>query len=312
MEENLSYTPEEVARILKITRFTVYEMIKRGDLPAYRIGRKVRVEAKDLEQYVHNRKSTGKREGAAPVSTPGTSGLSLDDEIVFCGQDVILDILTRYLAAAFPQTRVLRSYVGSLDGLNAMYHGRVNAVTTHLWDSDSDTYNVPYVRRLLPGYRTVLINLAFRTEGFYVKKNNPKEIHDWQDLTRSEVQFVNRERGSGARVLLDEKLRLLAIDAARICGYRQEERSHLAVASCVARGDADVGLGIEKVALQVQGLDFIPLQKERYDLVIKKEDQNKPLFLKLLEILRSQAFKNEVKGMGGYDLSRTGEIVAEI
>ena len=94
MEENLSYTPEEVARILKITRFTVNEMIKRGDLPAYRIGRKVRVEAKDLEQYVHNRKSTGKREGATPVSTPGTSGLSLDDEIVFCGQDVILDILT--------------------------------------------------------------------------------------------------------------------------------------------------------------------------------------------------------------------------
>lgn len=312
MEETLSYTPEEVAKLLKITRFTVYEMIKRGDLSAYRIGRKMRVEAPDLDNYIRNRKTRGRfeRHGVQPAAEPVSPIHS--NELILCGQDVLLDILTRYLGSALPNVRVLRSYVGSIDGLLAMYHGTANAVTAHLWDSDSDIYNVPYVRRLLPGFRTLLINLTFRMEGFYVKKNNPKHINDWQDLTRSDVRFVNRERGSGARVLLDEKLRLLTIATDQIAGYGCEERSHLAVASYVARGEADVGLGIEKVALQVKELDFIPLQKERYDLVIKKEDRDKEPFVILQDILRSKAFRDEVQGMGGYDLSRTGEIVAEI
>ena len=313
MEETLSYTPEEVAKLLKITRFTVYEMIKRGDLPAYRIGRKMRIESPDLDTYIRDRKTQGGRAGS-DSQQPALKSLNAAkaSELIFCGQDVMLDILTRYLESALPHVRVLRSYVGSIDGLLAMYRGTANAVTTHLWDSDSDNYNVPYVRRLLPGYRSLLINLTFRIEGFYVQKGNPKNLQGWQDLTRPEIRFVNRERGSGARVLLDEKMRLLNIAAERIAGYEHEERSHLAVASYVARGEADVGLGIEKVAMQVKELDFIPLQRERYDLVIKKEDRDKEPFVVLLEILRSKAFRDEVQGMGGYDLARTGEIVAEI
>lgn len=312
MSDTLSYTPEEVAKILKITRFTVYEMIKRGDLPAYRIGRKVRVEAPDLDRFIRNGKTGPAREVPAASAATQRSDHLRDDELIICGQDVILDILTRYMEHTLPQARVLRSYVGSIDGLLAMYHGKANAVTVHLWDSDSDSYNTPYVRRFLPGFRTVVINLAFRMEGFYVEKNNPKGISDWRDLTRADIRFVNRERGSGARVLLDEKLRQLDIGSELIRGYDCEERSHLAVASQVARGGADVGLGIEKAALQVRELEFIPLQKERYDLVIKRADRDKPAFAALQEILRSKAFKDEVQGMGGYDLSRTGEIVAEL
>lgn len=311
MVETLSYTPEEVAKILKITRFTVYEMIKRGDLSAYRIGRKMRVEAPDLEQFIKSGKAAVA--GHDPVQTvTGRTALVQDDELILCGQDVILDILARYVDRALPQSRVLRSYVGSIDGLMAMYHGRANAVTAHLWDSDFDVYNIPYVRRLLPGFRTLLINLAFRLEGFYVAKNNPKAITTWQDLVRPEIRFVNRERGSGARVLLDEKLRQLDLEPTLIRGYDCEERSHLAVASQVARGGADVGIGIEKAAMQVREIDFIPLQKERYDLIIRKADRERSIFAALLSTLRSQAFKEEVQGMGGYDLSQTGEIVAEI
>ena len=312
MTETLSYTPEEVAKILKITRFTVYEMIKRGDLPAYHIGRKVRVEAPDLDSFIKNGKSTPGRDIAGTaVGSDRTASLQ-NDELIICGQDAILDILTRYLEQSLPQTRVLRSYIGSIDGLTAMYHGRANAVTAHLWDSDSDNYNTPYVRRFLPGIRTIVINLAFRLEGFYVGKNNPKGIVGWQDLIRPDIRFVNRERGSGARVLLDEKLRQFNIEPEQIQGYDREERSHLAIASHVARGVADVGLGIEKAALQVREIEFIPLQKERYDLIIRKADRDKPAFVALQEILRSKAFKDEVQGMGGYDLSRTGDIVAEI
>lgn len=310
MTDSQSYTPEELAKILKITRFTVYEMIKRGDLPAYRIGRKVRVEAADLDAYINKSKSAScpAPQTNEPATAPSRIGA---DELVICGQDSSLDILTRHLQKELPHIRLLRNYIGSIDGLLALYHGKANVVTTHLWDSDSDSYNTPYVRRLLPGHRTLIINLVFRTEGFYVPNGNPQRILDWPDLCKPGIRFVNRECGSGARVLLDEKLRIHNIDRDRINGYAEEEMSHLAVASRVARGEADVGLGIEKASLQVKELDFVPLQKERYDLIIRREDAEKPTFKALLAALRSKAFHNELRGMGGYDLKHTGEIMAE-
>jgi putative molybdopterin biosynthesis protein len=310
MSDTLAYTPEEIAKLLKITRYTVYEMIKRGDLPAYRIGRKMRVEAPDLDAYIKKSKGAASTENAfsgPPTDMPRPN----PDEIVICGQDSLLDILTRHLEKELPQVRILRNYAGSIDGLFALYHGKVNAATTHLWDSDTDSYNTPFVRRLLPGHQTLIVNLAYRCAGFYIPKRNPKNIHSWPDLAKQDVRFVNRERGSGARVLLDEKLRIHSIDRDLIDGYDHEETSHLAVASCVARGEADVGLGIEKVAMQVKELDFIPLQKERYDLVIRKEDAGNPKFKAMLSILRSKRFQNELRGMGGYDLSQTGEVVGE-
>lgn len=310
MTETVSYTPEEVAKILKITRFTVYEMIKRGDLTAYRIGRKMRIEAPDLDAYIKKSKGIVTTTTAQPLR-PVEAISPRPDELIICGQDVALDILTRHLEKEVPNIRFLRNYIGSIDGLLALYHGKANAVTTHLWDSDTDSYNTPYVRRLLPGHRTLIINLTYRTEGFYVRKGNPLKIHTWQDLIQPGVRFINRERGSGARVLLDEKLRTLDISRDQIAGYANEEMSHLAVASCVARGEADVGLGIEKAALQVKELDFIPLQKERYDLVIRREDAVKPQFKALLAVLKSKAFHNELRGMGDYDLTHTGEIIAE-
>ncbi len=311
MAPEISYTPEEVANILKISRFTVYELIKRGDLAAYRIGRKVRVEAADLENY----KQKGK---GLPVSLPypqtesNPNHSSAGEGLIICGQDLVLDILTRHLEKRFPHVRFLRNYIGSMDGLTALYHGQANVVTAHLWDGDTGEYNLPYIRHLVPGHKTVVFNLVYRTEGFYVTANNPKNIRTWADLTQPDLRFVNRERGSGARVLLDEHLRQLSISHSRINGYEQEETSHVAVASRVARGEADVGLGIEKAALQVQAVEFIPMQQERYDLVIRLEDLGKPHFQALLEILRSTAFHNEITGIGGYDLSDMGKKIAEI
>jgi len=165
---------------------------------------------------------------------------------------------------------------------------------------------------LLPGQRTVIINLVYRTLGFYVASGNPKAIHDWPDLLKSNVTFINRDKGSGTRVMLDEHLRNLNIDSRDIQGYQNEEMSHIAVASIVARGLADVGLGTEKDALRVPEVEFVPLKKERYDLVLYKNDLEKSNFQTLLSILRSVKFKDEVKGMGGYDISMMGEIVGEL
>jgi putative molybdopterin biosynthesis protein len=149
-------------------------------------------------------------------------------------------------------------------------------------------------------------------EGFYVASGNPHNISTWPDLIRPNVRFVNRERGSGARVLLDEMLRKLDIDCELIHGYDHEEMNHLSVASCVARGEADVGLGTEKTTRQVHSVDFIPLQKERYDMILLKQDAKKPEFQRLIAILRSPEFRKEIESLGGYDISQMGEIMAEI
>lgn len=315
MPNDISYTPEEVANILKISKYTVYELIKRGELTAYHIGRKVRVENTDLEIYIQKAKtgdsSFAPELSSLPSEQPNSAPLT-DNGLVICGQDMILDILTRQFERQFPYIRCLRHYIGSIDGLTALYRGQANVVTAHLWDSDTDEYNIPYVRRMLPGHPATIINLVYRTEGFYVAQGNPKDIHTWEDLTKPDVRFINRERGSGARVLLDEKLRVLKINHTAIQGYAEEEMSHVAVASKVARGEADVGLGIEKASLQVNNLDFIPLQKERYDLVFRQEDLVKPHFQALLSILNSTAFRNDVLGIGGYDISQMGKIMANV
>ena len=324
-KDEVSLTPEEVASILKIAKNTVYEMIKRGELPAYRVGRKIRVELKDVETY----KRQGKKNELLPESQIPTCRNLLGDltikksfitketdlnnqELVICGQDVILDILTRYLDRHPKGARSFRHHVGSFPGLLALYQEKAHLAAIHLWDGEKNIYNIPYVRHLMPGIPAVIVHLACRLQGFYVANNNPKQIKDWHDLTRPDIIFINREKGSGTRVLLDEQLHLLKIDRRSINGYDKEDFSHLAVASAVARGEADVALGNEKVSLQVRGIDFTPLQKERYELVIRKENIEKTLFQAVLEIIRSSEFKSELQGLGDYDLTETGLTVAEV
>lgn len=308
---DISYTPEEVAKILKISKYTVYEMIKRGELAAYRIGRKVRIEESDLERYKQSFKSCPPPLTKTTVKSEENQP-NIQDGLIICGQDIVLDVLTRHLEKRIPNSRFLRRYNGSIDGLLALYHGVVNVATAHLWDSDTGEYNTPYVRRFLPGHRTLIYNLVYRMAGFYVTKGNPFQIKDWIDLTRPEIRLVNRECGSGARVLLDEKLRILNIDHSLIKGYDREESSHLAVASYVARGDSDVGVGIEKAALQVPDIEFVPLQKERYDLIIRKEDMTSPAIEAILNIINSPELRKEIGGMGGYDITDMGKKMGEV
>lgn len=321
MIENTALTPQEVAEILKIAKNTVYELIKRGELNGYKVGKKIRVDLKDVEEYKNKSKNSSTshvvKEKLVSSLPAETINISLDDSGSFngfkiCGQDLLLDILSRYLELNPYNITTFRSCVGSYNGLMALYMGKIQAATTHLWDSDSGQYNIPFVRRLLPGIPTVIIHLACRMQGFYVAKGNPKNIADWEDLRRNDITMINREKGCGTRILLDEHLKLLGIPSYTIKGYNRECFSHLAVASTVARGGADLALGNEKTSLQVKEVDFIPIQKERYELVIKKEDMGKPEFRALLEIIRSDAFKKELIGLGGYDLSETGNIVAEL
>jgi len=325
MEANSGLTTQEVAQILNISKNTVYELIKRGELPSYRVGRKVRVDEIDIEEYKNKSRTNTK---ISPTNVEkineektNNSIISLlnsknflpnsnyKNDFIICGQDILLDVLTRHLEQHPNGLQALRRYIGSYNGLVELYRGNINIATAHLWDGDTGVYNIPYVRRILPGVPCVIVHLVCRMQGFYVAKGNPKNITTWKDLTRADVLMINRERGCGVRVLIDEKLCKLGIPWQSINGYESEALSHLAVASTVARGDADVAVGNEKAALQVQDIQFVPMQKERYDLIIRKDDINKPPFQAILEILNSKEFQEELRGIGGYDLSDTGKIV---
>lgn len=311
MNEPISYTTEEIAHILKVSKLTVYDLIKKGKLPSYRVGRQIRVDAHDLDAYKAQTKS-GKT--ALPITTihsdNPTPASTATRQIIISGQDISLDILANYIEKSSTTVRPLRSYTGSLNSLIAMYQGKADVVSTHLYDGDTGTYNLPYIRRILVGHSYIVINLLSRWEGFYVKKGNPKSIQTWADFITPGITMVNREKGSGARVLIDEHLRLAGISLHDVQGYNTEESSHIGVASKVVSGQADVGVGIEKAARLVD-VDFIPIMKEQYDLVIMKTPEN-TAFIELLQgIVQSDSFQSELEAIGGYDLSRTGQIIYE-
>ncbi|MFM1652429.1 substrate-binding domain-containing protein [Brevibacillus sp. B_LB10_24] len=302
---DISYTTEEIAKILRISKLTVYDLIKKGELPAYRVGRQMRVDAVDLEAY----KSRAK--GAPVVHMPAPSLKSTASrQIIISGQDVSLDMLANHIEGQTKSYRPLRSYVGSLNSLIAMYQGDADVVSTHLFDGDTGEYNIPYIRRLLIGHRYVVMNLLSRRAGFYVQPGNPKQIRTWSDLQKTGIKMVNREKGSGTRVLLEEQLRLHGISSQAIAGYGHEEANHLGVAGAVATGEADVGIGIEKAAYLV-GVEFVPLMKERYDLVMLRTPQNDEVIRLVSDILRSASFQGELAAVGGYDVSQTGHILYE-
>ncbi len=316
MDSEISLTALEVSELLKINKNTVYELVKRGELPGYKIGKKLRIDEKDVFAYINNQKSSSTNSKNITKSylknnVNINSELKVENDIIISGQDIILDVLARHIEEKTDNIRALRSNVGSYTSLCDLYNNKISISSSHLWDGDTNEYNTAYVRRLIPGIPCILINLAYRRQGFYVAKGNPHKITTWDDLIKSDISIVNREKGSGTRVLLDEKLRLYNIEGESIKGYNFEQSSHLAVASSIAVGDGDLGIGIEKVAHQVSEIDFVPIQEERYDLIIKKSSLKYPIYNLIIKIIQSKEFKKEIKGLGEYDLRDIGKILAE-
>ena len=236
----------------------------------------------------------------------------IDRTIVAIGShDLTLDLLSSELSKAHTGLSLSSSNVGSLGGLIALQRGEAHLAGSHLMDEETGEYNVSYVKRYLPGMPVVLVNLVYRDQGLIVPKGNPKGLAGLDDLLRPDVQFVNRQRGAGTRVLLDYRLGQMGATPGQIQGYRREEYTHLAVAAAVAGGSADTGLGI-LAAARALNLDFLPLMQERYDLVIPRAVYESGLLDPLLALIRGSDFRKQVEALGGYDGSQMGEVVAEI
>jgi putative molybdopterin biosynthesis protein len=228
--------------------------------------------------------------------------------VIVGSHDNTLDILADQIKATHSRLTVSSSHVGSMGGLMAIKRGVCHLAGAHLLDTEDGSYNLSYVKKYLPGLDVKLVNLVFREQGLIIRRGNPKGIQGIKDLVRGDVAFINRQAGSGTRILLDYKLNQLGMDPADINGYHHEEFTHMAVAVAVLSGTADAGLGIYAAAKALD-LDFIPVVTEQYDLIIPAvhfESENIQL---LLEIINSREFKNRVEVLGGYGTGKTGEII---
>src|SRR5437867_677079 len=228
--------------------------------------------------------------------------------ILFTGSnDLTIGVLDDQLRAQSPGLRISASNIGSLAGLVALRRGEAHIIGTHLLDPASGTYNLPDLKKQQLLSKVVVMNLVIREQGLIVPLGNPKKIKGLKDLARKDVIFINRQPGAGTRVLLDYKLGKLKIKPEQVRGYEREEVTHMAVAVAVASGLADTGLGI-KSAAKALGLDFVPVEREDYDLVFLKDFFASDMGQKLVEVIRSEAFKQAVEQLDGYDTAKTGVV----
>jgi len=219
------------------------------------------------------------------------------------------DLVMSWLAAHFPeivpQFTLQLGFTGSLGGLIALAEGKADLAGCHLWDEESNTYNAPFVRRLLPGRKVALVTLAWRRLGLILAAGNPAEVAGLHDLVRPGIRFVNRQAGSGTRVWLDSALCRIGIDPDRINGYDDERMTHSDVAAGVAEGMANVGFGLEAVA-RSYGLEFIFVVRERYDLVIPADNMALDAIARLVGWLAGDEARKAISDFGGYETEETG------
>ena len=311
MAQNKSLSTQEVADILHVSKSAIYDLIRRGEIDSYKIGRTVRFTQDDVDAYIarsrheHSTRPVKRIETHSTLLTPPEQE---EPDLIISGQEVVLDILANFLQQE--GVNAARSSLSSFEGLLSMYQGKVHVVACHLHDGEES--NVSFVKSLMPGVPAVLVNLSYRSQGFYVQKGNPKKISGWEDLRRNHISILNRRPGSSARILLDVQLKKLGIPSAQVKGYDKIMKSHLTMAAAVAAGEADLAIGTERVSRQIDGIDFIELLEERFDLVIRKDMLETKPVQTLLRILNSDAFRREIAHLSGNDYRDLGRIIMEI
>lgn len=311
MAQNKSLSTQEVADILHVSKSTIYDLIRRGEINSYKIGRKVRFTQDDVDAYIARSRHEHSTQPVKTVDTGSTlltpANLGAPD-LIISGQDVVLDILANYLQQEGLSAG--RTYLSSFEGLLALYQDKVDVAACHLYDGSG--YNAGFVRSLVPGIPAVLVNVSYRSVGFYVRRGNPKGIRGWEDLARRDVSILNRRPGSSSRILLDVQLKRLGLAASNIRGYDKLMRSHLTMAAAIAEGEADLAIGTERISRQMDGIDFIPLLEERYDLALKKERLDSLPVQKLIAVMNQPAFRRELSRFSGNDYRDSGKIIQEV
>ena len=235
---------------------------------------------------------------------------AIERAISVAGCDPAIFLAGEHMKRHKDQTSLVGWTMGSMAALRALQQGEVHVAGLHLFDPSTGESNLPFLRRALKGSNYEVVTFATWEEGLLVRAGNPKSIRAVCDVADPNVTLVNREEGAGARLLLDQRLRAAGIDYHQVRGYGTIVASHFDIARPIGGGQADVGVGIRSAA-QLFGLDFVPLQAARYDLVVPKAYlKSHPTLAHLFETLVSRPFRNEIEALGGYDTSETGTLHA--
>ena len=233
---------------------------------------------------------------------------AIEQDISVAGCDPAIFLAGEHLRRRKDHVAVVGWMMGSMAALRALERGEVHVAGLHLFDPATGESNLPFLKRTLKGTAYDVVTFAIWEEGFLVRSGNPKSIRDAADLADPNVTIINREEGSGARLLLDQRLRAAGVTSSHIRGYESIARSHFEVARAIAGQQADVGIGIRSAA-SLFGLDFVPIQAARYDLVVPTPYLKwHPTLAGLFDTLVSRPFRNEIEALGGYDTRETGKM----
>jgi putative molybdopterin biosynthesis protein len=305
--ESRFLTVAEAARYLRLNPRSVYLLAQRGGIPASRVTGKWLFPVHLLDEWLEA--SARQRTAGRPVG--GRAPLPAGNLFLAGSDDPALELLPDALHGEAARPLLFTATLGSVGGLEALAAGRADVACAHLVDRDSGEYNLPQVPRYLPGRSVVVVNLFHRELGLVVWTGNPRKLQGVGDLGRRGLRFVNRQPGSGTRAFTDEALAGAGVAQASVVGYREEVSTHWAVALRILRGEADVGIATRAVAAALS-LGFVPLTRERFDLVIPKETFFQPPVQALLEAVRSARFQRGLERLGGYDASQTGRVLGEV
>ena len=293
---------KEVAQYLGIHEKQVYALIKTKRIPSTRVTGKWVFPKKAIDEWIESDAQKGL--GQAREKSRRIEGALLASG----SNDPILDMLHTYMRKSFPEFYIFSANTGSSDGLKALNKGYTDIAWSHLLDPKTGEYNIPFLPTHLPDVKPVVVNLFYRDLGFLVAPRNPFGIRGFEDLTQKGIRFINRQKGAGTRVLLDHNLKNLRIPPSKIRGYENEVCTHLEVGLSILLKEADVGIATV-AASKLLGLSFVPITKERFDMILNQSTFFERGVQAFIEILNSQGFRNRVEKLGSYDFKNSGKIL---
>ncbi len=301
MSEEMMNT-KEVAKYLGVHEKQVYALIKSKKIPSTRVTGKWIFPRKLIDGWIESNAQTGLEQ--ARQRTRKIEGALLASG----SNDPVLDMLQTYMKRSYPEFYIFSANTGSTDGLKALNMGYTDMAWSHLFDPKTGEYNIPFLSAYLPNVKPVVVNLFRRDLGFIVSPRNPFHIRGFDDLTQKRVRLVNRQKGSGTRVLLDYHLKKLGISPSKINGYEKEVFTHFEVGLSILSKEADVGIATIAVS-KLLGLPFIPITRESFDMLLDQSTFFEKGVQAFIEILTSQAFRKKVEGLGSYDFDNSGKVL---
>jgi excisionase family DNA binding protein len=301
MSEEIMNT-KEVAKYLGVHEKQVYSLIKSKKIPSTRVTGKWVFPKKLIDDWIESNAKKG-------LEQARQKSRRIEGALLASGSnDPILDMLHTYMKKSYPEFYIFSANTGSTDGLKALNMGYTDLAWSHLFDPKTGEYNIPFLTNYLPNVKPIVVNLFRRDLGFLVAPKNPFHIRGFEDLAQKGVMFINRQKGSGTRVLLDHHLKRLKIPTSKIQGYDRDVYTHFEVGLSILSKEADVGIATVAVS-KLLGLPFIPITQESFDMILDQSTFFEKGIQAFIEVLNSQEFRNRIGRLGSYDFKSSGKIL---